>query len=76
VNYGDGSGVHRLSLNPDNTFALNHVYVRPGVFIVTVTVTDKHGDLGRATFKVAVLPAIPHGHSFVRGRAPGRGRVL
>jgi hypothetical protein len=63
VNYGDGSGLHPLALNADNTFVLNHLYARKGVYTVTVTVTDKHGGLGRATFKVTVQPVIPKGRS-------------
>jgi hypothetical protein len=43
VNYGDGSGVQPLSLNPDKTFSLSHIYKDNGTYTVTVTVTDNQG---------------------------------
>src|SRR5262249_45753331 len=43
VDYGDGSGVRPLGLNPDKTFALNHVYTTAGSRTVTVRVRDSYG---------------------------------
>ena len=40
VDYGDGTGVQSLSLNPDKTFSLSHTYEQDGVYTVTVTVDD------------------------------------
>lgn len=56
VDYGDGSGVQTLALNPDGTFALSHVYADDGVYIVTVTVTDDDGGEGSDTATVTVNP--------------------
>jgi len=70
VDYGDGSGVETLALNADNTFTLNHDYAGTGVFTVTVTVTDNHGEFGVDTAVVTssdtIAPTItaeltPHG---------------
>jgi hypothetical protein len=44
VDYGDGSGVQPLTLNPDKTFHLNHQYTDDGSYTVTVTVNDGTGD--------------------------------
>jgi hypothetical protein len=46
VNYGDGTGVQPLTLNPNKTFALSHSYARAGTYTVTVTVTDDDGGSG------------------------------
>jgi len=54
VDYGDGSGLQPLALNPDKTFALSHVYADGGVFTVTVTVTDDDGGSGSDTTEVTV----------------------
>jgi hypothetical protein len=40
VDYGDGSGLQPLQLNPDKTFALNHNYTTVGLFAVWVFVSD------------------------------------
>ena len=44
VDYGDGSGVQPLILNPDKTFHLNHQYHDNGSYTVTVTVSDGTAD--------------------------------
>jgi uncharacterized repeat protein (TIGR01451 family) len=54
VDYGDGSGPQTLTLNPDKTFALSHVYAAPGTFTVTVTVADDDGGQGTDTTTVTV----------------------
>jgi uncharacterized delta-60 repeat protein len=40
VDYGDGSGEHSLSLNPDHTFDLSHTYNNVGSFPVRVSLHD------------------------------------
>lgn len=64
VNYGDGSGVQPLTLNPDKTFALNHLYTNPGFFVVTVTVSDDDGAVGIDTLSVTVINEPPRLNSF------------
>ena len=49
VDYGDGTGVSPLTLNPDKTFALDHTYLDNGNFTVTVRVFDGF-EYGTATF--------------------------
>jgi thiol-disulfide isomerase/thioredoxin/uncharacterized membrane protein YphA (DoxX/SURF4 family) len=56
VDYGDGSGVQALALNPDKTFGLSHAYATEGSYTVTVTVTDGDGAIGSDTALVTVLP--------------------
>jgi hypothetical protein len=56
VNYGDGSGTQALTLNPDKTFNLGHVYNVAGNFTVTVVVTDQEGASGSVAEGVTVLP--------------------
>ena len=58
VNYGDGSGVQGLSLS-NKAFSLQHTYTAPGVYTVTVTVTDDSGDSGADAIEVTVLVAFP-----------------
>src|SRR5262249_32265656 len=43
VDYGDGSGTQPLTLNPDQTFNLSHVYADNGAYTVTITLTDNFG---------------------------------
>ena len=64
VNYGDGSGVNPLTLNPNNTFTLSHTYATatpPNTpYIVTVVVTEgaAFGSLsGTGTMAVTVQAA-------------------
>jgi len=40
VDYGDGTPAGPLTLNPDKTFELNHVYAEDGTYTLTVTVDD------------------------------------
>ena len=54
MDYGDGSGVQPLTLNPDGTFALSHVYTTPGTFGVSVFVTDDDGGVGFDSAQVLV----------------------
>ena len=55
VDYGDGSGIQTLSLNPDKTFGLNHAYLSSGNDVVTVKVTDGHGAVGTSSLHVSVV---------------------
>ncbi|MEW6221036.1 MAG: PKD domain-containing protein [Thermodesulfobacteriota bacterium] len=59
VDYGDGSGVQALALNPDKTFALSHLYPADGAFTVTVQVIDDDGGVGTASFQVTVVNVPP-----------------
>jgi hypothetical protein len=60
VNYGDGTGVQPLSLNPAHRFVLQHRYARPGTYHVTVTITDDDGESGIVTLLVHVNALPPH----------------
>ena len=56
VNYGDGGGVGPLVLT-GTTFNLSHTYTVPGIYTVTVVVTDD-GDIdGTDTVQVTVTEA-------------------
>ncbi len=59
VNYGDSPTAQPLTLNPGETFDLNHVYQDNGVFVVTVTVTDDENAPGSDTFVVTVSNVAP-----------------
>jgi hypothetical protein len=54
VDYGDGSGVHPLTLNPNKTFNLSHLYANAGTFTVTVTVTDDESATGSDQITVTI----------------------
>jgi PKD repeat protein len=54
VDYGDGSGSQTLSLNPDKTFSLNHIYTVSGQYTVTVTVNDDKGGTGSDSATIMV----------------------
>jgi hypothetical protein len=54
VDYGDGSGVQPLALNPDKTFTLDHTYTTPGNYVVGVTIIDSQGGQGHGYFAVQV----------------------
>ncbi len=59
VDYGDGSGVQPLALNPDRTFNLNHVYDDNGLYSVSVSVSDDDGSVGLDVAMVTVLNVAP-----------------
>src|SRR5262249_34594648 len=59
VDYGDGSGVQTLTLNPDKTFALSHLYADDGTYTVTVVVSDPAGAVGKGTLAVTVNDVAP-----------------
>jgi len=55
VDYGDGDGVEILTLNPDNTFSLNHKYSANGAYDLEVIVTDNGGGAGPVSTKVGIF---------------------
>jgi N-acetylneuraminic acid mutarotase len=59
VNYGDGAGPQALTLNPDKSFNLNHVYADNGLYTLTVTVTDDGGAAGMSSASVTVTNVPP-----------------
>jgi hypothetical protein len=64
VDFGDGTGVQTLKLNPAGRFLLQHRYERPGTYHVTVNVTDDDREFGLATMLVRV--------DSVKGKASGK----
>jgi hypothetical protein len=59
VDYGDGSGTQPFDLNPDKTFALNHVYRDNGTYTLTVSISDGSVISGNADIIVTVTNAAP-----------------
>lgn len=59
ADYGDGSPPQSLTLNPDGSFALSHVYADNGAYVVTVEVTDDDGGVGTDTAIVTVNNVAP-----------------
>ncbi len=59
VDYGDGSGLQPLVLNPDKSFSLSHPYRDEGVFTVMVEVTDSTGNPGSDALTVTVVNVAP-----------------
>src|SRR5262249_43969976 len=59
VDYGDGSGVQSLALNPDKTFSLSHVYADEGSYAVTVSVDDDDGGSDSTSATITVLSVPP-----------------
>jgi hypothetical protein len=56
IDWGDGSAVAPLTLNPDKTFSLNHVYANPGTYTGIVSVTDSVSGIGTDSFIISVTP--------------------
>jgi Ca2+-binding RTX toxin-like protein len=54
VNYGDGTGDQPLALNPDKTFAFDHVYAASGTYTVRVRVTDDDGGSRQVSRNVSI----------------------
>jgi len=59
ADYGDNSDAEPLSLNPDNTFTLSHIYADDGTYTVTVTVHDDEDGVGSDTATVKVNNVAP-----------------
>jgi hypothetical protein len=74
INYG--SGFVPLTLNPDGSFSLSNRYTTPGLYTVTVRVTDDDTGIGERTFDVRLLPPPPMVSSIaVNDGAAQRSRV-
>ena len=54
VDFGDGSGIQSLRLNPDHLFLLHHRFDQAGIFQVVVTIRDDDGGISSASFFVTV----------------------
>jgi hypothetical protein len=72
INFGDGSGDQPLTLNPDKTFAIDHVFTATGNYNVRVTVTDNSGGVGTRTLPVNVVVAavVPDPYGYTRNGVP------
>jgi hypothetical protein len=55
VDFGDGSGAHSLIVNPDKTFAFDHVFTETGTYTLFVTVSDIHGGVGSRSATVDIV---------------------
>ena len=49
ADYGDGTPAQPVTLQPDKSFTVSHVYDDDGAYLLTVTVTDAAGGSGAAT---------------------------
>ena len=54
VDYGDGTPSQPLALDSGKAFVLSHAYVVRGTYVVTVTIDDGIGGIGRGRFTVNV----------------------
>jgi hypothetical protein len=55
VDYGEGGGPEPLELvDDDRSFTLEHVYEDPGIYTITVVVTDDDGGVGTGTMVVTI----------------------
>jgi PKD repeat protein len=59
VDYGDGTGVQELLLNPGNTFNLQHIYGDNGIFSVVVTAFLEGEEWGSDEVIVTVYNVAP-----------------
>lgn len=59
VDYGNGTGVQLLPLNPDKSFSLTYTYADNGTYTVVVTVFDNQGDSGSDTAVITVNNVAP-----------------
>jgi len=73
VDFGDGTELQVLPLNPDKTFKLEYTYTDPGEYTVTVVITDFEGWFGADTVLVTVVPATYEAD--VAPRPDGNGAV-
>jgi hypothetical protein len=59
VDFGDGSGVQPLTVNPGKTVNFSHAYTDNGVYTVTLTVRDDDMGEGSDTLQVTVANVSP-----------------
>jgi len=59
VDYGDGTGVHTLSLDSEKTFELRWVYGDDGDYTATVRIADESGVVGATDLLVHVKNQLP-----------------
>jgi PKD repeat protein len=55
VNWDDGLGDQTISTSVANPFTLNHTYTTPGVYTVTITLTDACGSTGSSKYDYIVV---------------------
>lgn len=60
VDYGDGTPAVPLAVATDGRFALAYAYGLPGIFPITVSVTDDGGAAGQTTVMATVLNQAPY----------------
>ena len=76
VDYGDGSGVQPLSLNPDKTFSPSHTYTEDGSYVVTITVEDDDKGVGATQIDVIVLDLEPQAAFSWSPLTPNEGSLV
>lgn len=59
VDYGDGTGRHRLPLSPTGTFNLDHRFTQPGTFTVVVDLSNSRGIVDTEALKVTATGGAP-----------------
>ena len=59
VDYGDGSGPQPLTVAPNDTFLLAHIYPSGGSFTTTVKVVDSTGLSATSLIAVTVVNVAP-----------------
>ncbi len=69
-NFGDGTPVVTGTLTP------SHVFYDDGVYTVTLSVTDEHGDVGTDTLKVTILDRQPTANFGWNPLAPVEGSII
>lgn len=68
-NFGDGSS----PVGPQTGTSTSHVYVTPGTYTATLTVTDSQGNIGSATASVTVSSGVLAQDTFTRPNQSGWG---
>ena len=59
VDYGDGTDPQPLTLQPDKSFNLSHLYSTAGSYTISVSVSDDHGGVGSDSLQVTVANVSP-----------------